>query len=70
MLKGEKMTQHTFAREEKLLTCPFCGLNGFSVISRNNMHQILCGGCGAQTKPCKSEKEAAGLWNKRVNGAD
>lgn len=55
--------------ENKLLPCPFCGGGGSWTYWPNRAgvkkYVIECAGCGAETAPRWTVKEAAALWNRR-----
>jgi Lar family restriction alleviation protein len=55
-------------KQERLLPCPFCGIEGVFV-SRDwpdSAPQVMCG-CGARgPSGIKSEKTAIDRWNRRA----
>ena len=55
--------------KNKLKPCPFCGRRAELRYTKEGFAYILCAndGCYVRTDGCLNEKEAARLWNRRVD---
>lgn len=52
---------------DELLSCPFCG--GSAFLDHDHacgVSFVACGGCGAVTPACRSDKDAIAAWNRRA----
>ncbi len=58
--------------DSSLLNCPFCGSDWIEIVkvlnkSNKNKFYVRCMNCGCRTRNRNTIKDAAALWNKRVN---
>lgn len=58
--------------DEVLKPCPFCGCKGIAILRDENENPCYpyysqCPVCGAGARRGRTEAEAIGAWNRRVN---